>query len=61
VWRFDDGQRRPGGRFGRHQVCELPPISVIVTDRWNGFEQRDPNRRQVCWSHLDRDFRRHSG
>ena len=30
--RFDDGQRRPGGRFGRHQVCELPPISVIVTE-----------------------------
>jgi transposase len=30
--RFEDGQRRPGGRFGRHQVCELPPISVIVTE-----------------------------
>jgi transposase len=30
--RFDDGQRRPGGRFGRHQVCELPPIGVIVTE-----------------------------
>ena len=28
--RFDDEQRRPGGRFGRHQVCELPPISVSV-------------------------------
>ena len=30
--RFDDGQRRPGGRFGRHQVAELPPISVVVTE-----------------------------
>jgi hypothetical protein len=30
--RFDDGQRRSGGRFGRHQVFELPPISVIVTE-----------------------------
>ena len=30
--RFDHGQRRPGGRFGRHQVAELPPISVIVTE-----------------------------
>jgi len=30
--RFDDGQFRPGGRFGRHQVAELPPISVIVTE-----------------------------
>ena len=27
--RFDEEQRRPGGRFGRHQVAELPPISVI--------------------------------
>jgi transposase len=30
--RFDVQQRRPGGRFGRHQVCELPPISVIVCE-----------------------------
>jgi transposase len=30
--RFDDGQRRSGGRFGRHQVAELPPISVLVTE-----------------------------
>jgi transposase len=30
--RFEDGQRRPDGRFGRHQVCELPPISVIVSE-----------------------------
>jgi transposase len=25
---FTDQQRRPKRRFGRHQVCELPPISV---------------------------------
>jgi transposase len=30
--RFGAEQRRPAGRFGRHQVCELPPISVIVTE-----------------------------
>jgi transposase len=30
--RFDDGQRRRVGRFGRRQVCELPPISVTVTE-----------------------------
>ena len=30
--RFGDEQRRPGGRFGRHQAAELPPISVIVTE-----------------------------
>jgi transposase len=29
---FDAGQRRPGERFGRHQVAELPPISVTWTE-----------------------------
>jgi transposase len=33
---------------------------IVVSDRWNGFEHRDPDRRQVCWSHIQRDFRRHS-
>jgi transposase len=33
---------------------------IIVTDRWPGYEHLDPDRRQVCWSHLQRDFRRHS-
>ena len=33
---------------------------IIISDRWNGFEHRDPNQRQVCWSHIERDFRRHS-
>jgi transposase len=33
---------------------------IVISDRWNGFEHRNPNQRQVCWSHIDRDFRRHS-
>ena len=33
---------------------------IIVSDRWPGFEHLDPSCRQVCWSHLQRDFRRHS-
>jgi transposase len=33
---------------------------IIVSDRWPGYQHLDPNRRQVCWSHLQRDFRRHS-
>ena len=32
---------------------------IVVSDRWNGFSHRDPHQRQVCWSHLQRDFRRH--
>lgn len=33
---------------------------VVVSDRWPGYEHLDPRRRQVCWSHRQRDFRRHS-
>jgi transposase len=29
---FGEDQRRPGGRFGRHQVAELPPISVLLVE-----------------------------
>jgi transposase len=37
-----------------------PYRGIVISDRWVGFEHVDPKRRQVCWSHLDRDFRRHS-
>ena len=33
---------------------------IVVSDRWNGFSHLDPNQRQVWWSHLQRDFRRHA-
>jgi transposase len=33
---------------------------IVVSDRWNGYSHLDPHRRQVCWSHLRRDFRRHA-
>ena len=33
---------------------------IVVSDRWNGFSHLDPRQRQVCWSHLQRDFRRHA-
>jgi transposase len=46
----------------RDQLTELvgPYPGVIVSDRWPGYEHLDPRSRQVCWSHLQRDFRRHS-
>jgi len=33
---------------------------IVISDRWNGFSHLDPTRRQVCWSHLQRDFRKHA-
>jgi len=32
----------------------------VISDRWNGYSHLDPNQRQVCWSHIKRDFRRHA-
>jgi hypothetical protein len=32
----------------------------VVSDRWNGYSHLDPHQRQVCWLHLQRDFRRHA-
>ncbi len=37
-----------------------PFPGIVVSDRWNGYSHRDPTHRQVCWSHLQRDFRRHA-
>jgi transposase len=33
---------------------------IVISDRWNGYSHLDPTRRQVCWSHIQRDFRRHA-
>ena len=41
-------------------IRKHPFEGIVVSDRWNGFSHRDSNQRQVCWSHLQRDFRRHA-
>jgi transposase len=33
---------------------------VVTSDRWWAYDLLDPEQRQVCWSHLVRDFRFHS-
>ena len=37
-----------------------PFAGIVISDRWNGFAHLDPHQRQVCWSHIQRDFRRHA-
>ena len=37
-----------------------PYGGIVISDRWNGYSHLDPHQRQVCWSHLKRDFRRHA-
>lgn len=49
----------------RHER-ELPELigegfaGIVSSDRWWAYDRLDPARRQVCWAHLLRDFRRHS-
>jgi transposase len=33
---------------------------IVISDRWAGYNHLDPSKRQACWSHLQRDFRRHA-
>ena len=42
------------------QALTGPFPGIVISDRWNGFEHLDPHERQVCWSHIQRDFRRHA-
>jgi transposase len=30
---------------------------IVCSDRWGTYNRLPPGRRQVCWAHLDRDFR----
>jgi hypothetical protein len=42
------------GHCNREQFNALIGSSytgTVISDRWNGYEHLDPNRRQVCWSH----------
>jgi transposase len=34
--------------------------AIISSDRWWAYDHLDPARRQLCWSHLQRDFRFHA-
>jgi hypothetical protein len=33
---------------------------ICCSDRWWAYDHLDPSCRQACWSHLQRDFRRHA-
>jgi transposase len=42
-----------------NQLIGTSYSGIVISDRWPGFSHLDPTRRQVCWSHIQRDFRRH--
>jgi len=66
IWTAATGQAaifRIAGDRHRDRLEELlgPDFEGIVTsDRWWAYDLLDPEQRQACWSHLQRDFRFHS-
>jgi len=44
------------GAKGAQQILGRVVQSVVGSDRWSGYTWLDPQRRQLCWAHLKRDF-----
>ena len=74
-WRLKGAQRALWGAFTqRHAVFAIAPSrhedharallgdsrAVVTSDRWWAYGHLPIARRQVCWSHLQRDFAAHA-
>jgi transposase len=46
----------------RERLEELLPdfCGICCSDRWWAYDHINPENRQACWAHLERDFRRHA-
>jgi transposase len=52
VFHLDRGR----GCGAMHALLGKRMQGVLCTDRFGPYEQHPPNQRQLCWSHLKRDF-----
>jgi len=74
-WRLRGGQRTLWGAFtARHAILKITPDrgedhakallgdsrAIVTSDRWWAYGHLPLRRRQVCWSHLQRDFAHHA-
>lgn len=74
-WRLKGAQRALWGMFtDRHAVFALTPDrhedharqllaatnAIVTSDRWWAYSHLPLRRRQLCWSHLRRDFKAHA-
>jgi len=74
-WRLRGGQRALWGAFtDRHAILRIEPdrhqdrakdlladsTAVVTSDRWWAYSHLPVRRRQICWSHLQRDFAFHA-
>ena len=44
------------GAKGAHQLVGAAYRGIVGSDRWSAYNWLDPQRRQLCWAHLKRDF-----
>jgi len=44
------------GAKGAQRILGTVVKSIVGSDRWSGYTWLDPQRRQLCWAHLKRDF-----
>jgi transposase len=47
--------RSRGGKVARALLGE-DFLGILTTDRWSGYDWYDKGLRQLCWSHITRDF-----
>ena len=75
-WRLRGGKRTLWGAFtARAALLRIAPdrherelaallgeefAGITCSDRWWAYNAREPEKRQVCWSHLVRDFTAHA-
>ncbi len=46
------------GAKGAHQLLGETFCGMVGSDRWSAYNWLDPQRRQLCWAHLKRDFQK---
>ena len=49
---------RTRGTKGAHQLLGECFRGIVGSDRWSAYNWLDPQRRQLCWAHLKRDFQK---
>jgi len=74
-WKLHGAQRALWGAFSdRHAILRVAPdrhedrakdllgdsSAIVTSDRWWAYSHLPVRRRQVCWSHLQRDFAFHA-
>jgi transposase len=74
-WRLRGGQRALWGMFTeRHAILQITASrhddhaksllgsssAIVTSDRWWAYNHLPVKRRQICWSHLKRDFEFHA-